>query len=188
MWLAIQIAAGIVLAYVIIRNGLQVWRYSVGLLAILAILAVYLFIGTTAFQAVESYGGFGTVAAKVLHYAGLFAGIIAFFAAIYVEGFALKTITNRLFNRDWQPKNALWYLGGLNFFFTMLALSGFSLTNEGPILGPLDQYGRANGWDDGLVLGVCLLVSLWVVPLGYWANSSAWQIEFARTLSDKDPS
>lgn len=171
MWLTIQIAAGIILAYVIIRHGAAVWKYSLGLVMVGAIFAAIILVGSFASQAVEGYGGLGEIATKGLHILGVMIAIGIYVTGLFGEGYAIRVIFNRVFHRQWSPSETTQFFAGAgNFMFTGLALQGFDLTENGPIMGPIDAYGRAHGWADGLTVAAWLVVSLWIIPLGLWLD------------------
>lgn len=171
MWLTIQIAAGIVLAYVVIRNGSAVWRYSLGLMVLTAMIAAVIVVGSFANDAAEQFGGLSGIAAKAARFVGLIMVAGIYVMGMFGEGYAVKVIFNRVFHRQWIPSETMLFMLGVgNFMFSGLAIQGFDLTNEGPILGPIDDYSRAHGWADGLTVAAWFTFSLWIVPLAIWLD------------------
>lgn len=145
MWLIVQIAAGIVLAYILIRNGALVWRYSIGLLALFTAAAVLVFAGAFANEALASYGGFSGTAAKAFKLVGWAVAAVIYVLCLLAEGWAVQSIANRLFRREVVRGLGTFVAGFANFFLTGFALQGFDLSSNGPILGPIDDYSRSLG-------------------------------------------
>lgn len=165
MWLTIQIAAGIVLAYVIIRNGAAVWPYSLGALAIAAIVGTIMIAAAFAQDTAQQYGGVGAILATSLRYAGIVLAVLTYIMGLVFTGFSLGELYKRVSGREIKFETALLFFAVFNFFLSMLALQGFNLFDEGPVMRELRRIGNAYGLADGLQVGAAFLLSLWPIAL-----------------------
>lgn len=167
MWLTLQVAAGIVLAYVIIRNGAAVWRFSIGALIVVGIAIGVFALASIANEATADYGGIGAVILDILKFVGGFLALIGFPLVVYATGCAISYIIFNLTKGKWPQDKWTLFLGFFNFGLTGLTLQGFTLTSSGPIFEATNAYGRAHGLEDGLTVALWLIVSTWPLVVAY---------------------
>jgi len=167
MWLTLQIAAGIVLAYVIIKNGASVWRWSLAAISVLAIAVAVFFLAYSANEAAAEQGGLIGILRTLLGIIAMLIFGITLLAAMTASGWSLMKIFGRMLKRDFSGEKRVFFLGMGNFFFTMLALQGFDMTDSGPIFRATNAFGRAHGLADGVTVALAGLASLWPVLVWY---------------------
>ena len=184
MWLSIQIAAGIVLAYVIIKNGAAVWRFSLGLVITVAVAAALLALGVFAEDAAADYGGIGAVFYKGVELVGMLLGAMLFIGCVFGEGYSIAIIVQNTIKRNWHSDNRYFFMGVANFFVAGLALQGFNIFDEGPIVRATNAFGRAHGLSDGITVFVWLIASLWPVPWAYWIKRKERNSDHAQGDND----
>lgn len=180
MWLTIQIAAGIVLAYVIIRNGAAVWRFSISALIVVIIAVAAFTLASFANQATAEHGGLVGVFVKLVTGAGFLLGLVAFITCIFWSGLSISSVISHFTKGKWPEDKWTLFLGIVNFMLTGFALQGFSLASNGPIFKATDSFGRAHGLADGVTMLLWVAVSLWPVPLAYFFKRKS-------QMSDKTP-
>lgn len=164
MWLILQIAAGIVLAYVIIKNGAAVWRFSVGALILTGISVGVIALGSMASDAAGNSGVF----AKVAEIVGMLVFAIILIISLLVAGSSIRRIGQRISQLKFLSKiEAIWLgMANLNLVILILAIFQFGIGID--LLQPLNRVSRAQGWDDTLPVLAWIILSLWPVPISYW--------------------
>lgn len=191
--LAIQVAAGIVLAYIIIVNQRRI--LAAGWLLLLVVL------GCTALFAAVWAGGAAIDKAEELFTLGfwrkvwMLVGLVPVFVLIFTGTLGMAMLGGLVVRKDptYVGQSALkkidadpgkpnensgcFILFGL-LLLTMLVNFGLSFpvwayTPIGRWYQAIDAYGRSNGWDDGLTIMFGALLWQWVwIPLGinYWVQ------------------
>lgn len=158
MWLVLQIAGGIVLAYVIIANGAAIWRYSKAAMVTLVGVAALIAIGLALTEAVAYAGETGLIV-KILRGIGTVVIAIVALAAMFVAAWSLSQLLKRAFFRSWTPKDG--QIIALMMFNFLFATAVISFPPMSEWIKPIDQYSRSIGWADGLPMLVALTIAMW---------------------------
>ena len=145
MILVLQIAAGIVLAFLIIRFRHTVWAVAVALIALAALVGVVVG-GTTLVSSVDIPWGKILIVPVALLGMGL-AGLGAFgFLSIFQ--FLLQTKRPHIEGDRWIP---VFMVFGLANALVLTVIDAAWPTNPLSVWGTnLDSWSRANGWKDAL--------------------------------------
>ena len=191
--LAIQVTAGIVLAYVIIVNQKKLLELGGWLLGAACIFAAIVGVIWAGSAAVQTAGNI--IPPKVWRTLWMLVTIIPFIVLAFtgtlgmlmLGGLVLRKepaqVSNSTFKMmEGDPKKTNDHSGCLKmiglFFFTGLVNFGLSFpvwayTPIGGWYESIDAYGRANGWDDGLsmIFGAVLWQWVWM-PLAIYFLST----------------
>lgn len=174
MFLTLQIAAGIVIAYAVIANRLAIIksaRWLGGALAVIAFFGVLIWLGGEAIGAASPYIG------KFYPKIARFAGIMLILAVGLVGGICLLQLAHMLgWRRGKEDSEGL--VAAASFanvaFVSLLSWPILAFTIIGDWYGAIDQWSRANGYADGGALAVASVFWLWpIIPLWLLSRRNA---------------
>ncbi len=184
MILAIQIAVGIVIAYVIVVNQVIILKSTKWLFAAVASLAVIAFLIWSISSAAISFAPY---VSPFIGKALTILGILPILAIIVFGGYGFCLLSDRLFGKKPReiPDGRIVSASMLNFIITAIILWPFStITFFADIFASIDLWSRRSGFSDGFSIAFIAIFTLWpYLPL--------WFIErkrrTARTAQPKPP-
>ena len=185
--LALQVAAGIVLAYAIIVNQkrlLAIGGWLLGALGVIIAVGSIIWAGTAAYQYVGA-----NISDRFWHKLGTLIGVIPIFilaatgslGMLMLGGFFFRKKPEAVASAFFKATEAngtngadntgcfLWVICALGMISINAAITYpvFMYTPVGSWYQLIDMYGRRNGWDDGLGILTYALLWQWVwIPLG----------------------
>ena len=168
--IAIQVAAGIVLAYVVIVNQAAILRSIKWLTGAIFGIAV---IGLIIWGASETVSALSPYSGKFISKAVSFVGVVLILIVAAAGGGGLWMLWNFWRKSEYLPKSdeaqfaMLLFMSVTNVFLVWLATSPvLTYSLAGQWYNPIDQWSRANGHADGGAIAVASLFWLWpYVPL-----------------------
>jgi len=164
--IAVGVAAGIVLAYLVIFHGRAIVTGMKNGLETLLSIAIFAACGYAiifAGQTVWEHSEWMTKAAIVVGY-GLI--IIIWFSIAGLSAYGLRLLFYRLRGQPYPEAKAgddepLYRWGMLNFMIVGLATFGLAAIGADGWLNAVDRFGRANGMKDGLSFLLIAVLMLW---------------------------
>lgn len=174
MFLTIQIAAGIVLAYAVIANRqtiLKSAKWLAGALAVIACFGFLIWLGSGAIDAASPYVG------KFYPKIARFAGGMLLLAFGFVGGICLLLLADALGWRKGKEDSEL-LIAAASFanvaFVALVSWPILAFTIIGDWYDAIDQWSRASGYADGGALAVAAVFWLWpIIPLWLLSRRNA---------------
>ena len=166
MFLTIQIAAGIVLAYALIANRLAIMKsakWLAGALVVIACFGFMIWLGSGAIDEASPYVG------KFYPRIARFAGGMLIVAAGLVGGISLLLLAGALGWRKGKEDSEMLIAAASAAnaaFVAIVTWPILSFTIIGDWYDAIDQWSRANGYADGGTFAVAAVFWLWpIIPL-----------------------
>lgn len=174
MFLTIQIAAGIVLAYAVIANRhaiMKSTRWLGGALAVIAFFGLLIWLGGEAVGAASPYVG------KFYPKIARFAGVMLILLVGLMGGITLLLLAHML---GWRKgkKDSQGLVAVASFanvaFVALVTWPILAFTIIGDWYDAIDQWSRANGYADGGALALAAVFWLWpIIPLWLLSRRNA---------------